>query len=391
MASSGNIQPASDTLDAEERARLSRLIFWGFILRAGVALLLEWTNLSERFAPDEQTYRWSGFGLAQYWAGKTYFRPTVFSSDQPLGYFYINGVFSYVFGRTEIPLKLLNAFIGANSCRYAFYIARALFGREVAARTATLFTFFPSLVLWSALNIRDVWVIWLILFISWKSLQVVRGYSALATVHVLVGIFALTYFRDYLFYIVAIPPVAAFLIGGRGSIGRNFLITLGAALGIVYLVQQGAAQRAEFHMSFEVLSQTRQNMAFGGSAFGQDVDISTPGKALAFLPVGIAYFLFAPFPWQITSLLKAFSLPEMILMYGLVPAMVRGAQYAIRERFRECLQVLLLTLLLTVSYALGEGNVGTLYRHRAQVVTFYLMFGAVGLELKRARAAERAA
>ena len=55
-----------------------------------------------------------------------------------------------------------------------------------------------------------------------------------------------------------------------------------------------------------------------------------------------------------------------------------------RHHFREALQVLLLTALLTVSYALGEGNVGTLYRHRAQAILFYLMFAGVGLELKRA-------
>jgi len=44
--------------------------------------------------------------------------------------------------------------------------------------------------------------------------------------------------------------------------------------------------------------------------------------------------------------------------------------------------VLLLTGLLTVSYSLGEGNVGTLYRHRAQVLGFFLVFAAVGKELR---------
>jgi hypothetical protein len=127
-------------------------------------------------------------------------------------------------------------------------------------------------------------------------------------------------------------------------------------------------------------------MATGGSAFQDNVDISTPGRALAFLPVGIAYFLFSPFPWQMTSTLKLFSLPEMLLIYALTPAMLSGIRHALRTRFREALQILLLTALLTVSYALGEGNVGTLYRHRAQAILFYLTFGAAGLELRRQRA-----
>ena len=58
---------------------------------------------------------------------------------------------------------------------------------------------------------------------------------------------------------------------------------------------------------------------------------------------------------------------------------------ASRSASASALQILLLTGLLTVSYALGEGNVGTLYRHRAQAIAFYLMFAAVGLELAAPR------
>jgi hypothetical protein len=263
-------------------------------------------------------------------------------------------------------------------------MARELFGKATGRRAATLFAFFPSLVLWSALNIRDVWVILLILLISWKSLQVVRGYSASAIVTLLLSIAALTTLRDYLFFVVALPPVVALVIGRRGNVVRNFVVASIAALGVLLLIQQGtAAGRAESHMSLETMSRVRQGMASGGSAFGENVDISTPAKALAFLPLGVAYFLFSPFPWQITSFLKAFSIPEMLLTYYLTPSLVRGIRYAVTQRFRECLQILLLTALLTVSYALGEGNVGTLYRHRAQAIGFYLMFAAVGLELRR--------
>ena len=144
-------------------------------------------------------------------------------------------------------------------------------------------------------------------------------------------------------------------------------------------------------MSLEAISKLRQDMATGASAFAEDVDVSTPGKAVAFLPIGIAYFLLSPFPWQITSPLEVLSLPEMLLIYGLVPAMIRGVRHIVRVQFRESLQMLLLTSLLTISYALGEGNVGTLYRHRAQAIGFYLIFASVGLELARSRTIQRAA
>jgi 4-amino-4-deoxy-L-arabinose transferase-like glycosyltransferase len=307
-----------------------------------------------------------------------------------LGYFYLNAFFYYVFGKTDVPIKLANSFVGAVCIIYVYRLARALFGDAVARRVTQFYAFFPSLVLWSALNIRDVWVVFLILLVSWKSLEVVRGFSLFSMLAVLAGLYAITHFRDYLFYVAALPPIVAFLIGQRGRVERNFVVALIAGVGLLFLMQQGVADRAEKHMSLETLGQHRRNLATGGSAFAEETDISTPGKAAAFLPLGIAYFLFSPFPWQITSLLKLFSLPEMLLVYRYTPAALRGLRYIVRHRFREALQVLLLTAFLTVSYSLGEGNVGTLYRHRAQVMVFYLLFAAVGVEV-RSRQVPRAA
>ena len=375
----------------QDNSVLRPLMVYGFLIRAAVALLLEYTGFAVRFAPDEETYATAGWQMALFWQGDILVKPWRFNTDQPLGYFYLNAFFFYVFGKTEIPIKLLNCLAGVLACRYLFFVTRDLFGSATARRAATLFAFFPSLVLWSSLNIRDVWVILLILFVSWKSLQILKGYSSLALAQLLIAILILSTLRDYLFFVVSLPPIVALVIGRRGHVARNFVMATVAAVAVILLVQQGAASgRAESHMSLETMSRVRQQMATGGSAFGEDVDISTPGKALAFLPLGLAYFLFSPFPWQITSFLKTFSLPEMLVIYYLTPAVARGIRYAVRERFRESLQILLLTGLLTVSYALGEGNVGTLYRHRAQAIGFYLMFAAVGLELRRRPLAARA-
>jgi hypothetical protein len=141
-------------------------------------------------------------------------------------------------------------------------------------------------------------------------------------------------------------------------------------------------------VSLEVVSQTRAALSSEGeSAIERGADVSTPAAALAFLPVGLLYFFFSPFPWTITSPLKALSVPEMLLVYRLTLPAARGLAAAVRTRFRESLVLLLLTAFLTVTYAIGEGNVGTLYRHRAQTIPFYLIFAAFGLERARRTAA----
>ena len=37
----------------------------------------------------------------------------------------------------------------------------------------------------------------------------------------------------------------------------------------------------------------------------------------------------------------------------------------------------------TFGYAIGQGNVGTLYRHKGQVFGFYYAFAAIGMENRR--------
>jgi hypothetical protein len=378
--------PAPDLTPAEDARFLRQLVLWAFVIRAVAALLLHWTGYSTLLAPDETTYASYGRRLALFWTGDNLIKPARFETDDPLAYFYMNAVSYYLFGATQLPLKLANALVGAITCRYVFLLAQQLFGGSVARRTARLVQLFPSLVLWSAVNIRDVWVIFLVVFISWKSLQLSQGYSRLALGQFALALFLLSRFRDYLFLVVSVPPVVALLIGNRGNLVRNFLVSSAAALAVVLLLQSGAmGARTQGQLSLEAMSEIRRDMATGGSAFEREADISTPGKALAFLPVGLAYFLFSPFPWQITSLLKLFSIPEMLILYYLTPSIIRGIRHAIRQRFRESFQLLLLTTLLTVSYALGSGNVGTLYRHRAQAISFYLMFGAAGLEVARQR------
>jgi hypothetical protein len=48
------------------------------------------------------------------------------------------------------------------------------------------------------------------------------------------------------------------------------------------------------------------------------MSISTPAGAALYLPIGVANFLFSPFPWRINSWRQIMALPEAFLTYWLV-------------------------------------------------------------------------
>ena len=142
--------------------------------------------------------------------------------------------------------------------------------------------------------------------------------------------------------------------------------------------------------SLSSLDRARRELAFGASAYQGDADISTPTTALSFLPIGLGYFLLAPAPWQVWNTRQLLALPEMLAWYAVLPQVVAGFLIAIRRRFGAALPLASFALFGTLSYALVESNLGTAYRHRAQVLVLFLVFGAIGLAERKAAASQRA-
>ncbi|HKG15789.1 MAG TPA: hypothetical protein VKB12_20880, partial [Pyrinomonadaceae bacterium] len=60
-------------------------------------------------------------------------------------------------------------------------------------------------------------------------------------------------------------------------------------------------------------------------------------------------------------------------------------------RLRQALPILIFTSMLTLAYSIFQGNVGTAYRQRSQILVFYFIFVAVGAVLFKERREERAA
>jgi hypothetical protein len=95
--------------------------------------------------------------------------------------------------------------------------------------------------------------------------------------------------------------------------------------------------------------------------------------------------MLAPFPWEAVSLRQAITLPEVLVWWGMIPLMVYGLWWTVKNKLRTALPVMIFTLMLTLAYSIFQGNVGTAYRQRTQIQVFLFIFIAVGLQLRRER------
>jgi hypothetical protein len=368
----------------------ARALLWIFLaavaVRAGVSILVEYGASFGFFALDDRRYAMLGFELARFWAGEA---PYPNDLRDPIGYYVWNALIYTVVGYVPLAPALANAVIGGLGVLLTHSLAREMAGPRAARYAALLAAFWPSLVLWSSLNLKDSMAILAILLLL-RGAQRMQGRPSLfAIAQGALGFLILSQLREYLVLVSAFAVVLAWVLPRL----KASPLAVGALLiaGAVLLPSLGPVQELVEESSLESLDQLRHQLAIGGSAYHEAADVSGPGGALRFLPIGLVYFLLAPAPWQLFNARQLLTLPEMLVWYALLPQVVMGFAIAMRQRFSAALPIATFSLFATLSYALVEGNLGTAYRHRAQVLVLFLIFGAVGLARRReARLAGRA-
>jgi len=194
---------------------------------------------------------------------------------------------------------------------------------------------------------------------------------------------------------LSVAIAGAFVMGMQKvtakNFARQFIIMILLGLSLTYLgITRYANVQLENYVSLERVQRSRSNAAMSAqSGFGRDVDVSTTEGALSTIPVGLLYLLFAPFPWQLTSLRQSITLPEMIIWWASFPLLILGLWFSIKYRLRQISPILIFTLMLSLAYSVFQGNVGTAYRQRAQLLVFYFIFVAVGYVLLLEKREER--
>jgi hypothetical protein len=376
----------------EEKTFLFRLFLIALIARIGVGTIIYLGNLQEFFGGDANTYHLFGESLNQSWHGDDYhssrYMAFIQSGAGAWGMLYIVAGVYEVLGANMYAIQLINASVGASTAIVVYYTSHSLFNNaRVAKLAALLVAFFPSLVLWSSQALKDALII---LALSLCILATIRLMEKITVPYILVlgvclaGLLSL---RFYIFYMMAAAVAGSFVIGMKSADARSFLQRF-VAIGLIGMaftwfgVIRFAAVQFEKYGNLQMIQMSRIDQARNAtSGFGKDVDVQTTEGALTVIPLGLLYLLFAPFPWQLASLRQSIALPEMLIWWAAFPLLVLGWWYALKHRLRQVAPIVLFTTMLTLAYAVFQGNVGTAYRQRSQLLVFYFIFVAVGAVL----------
>ena len=381
----------------DDREFLQQVFIGALLVRLALGLVIYVLGWQGFFGGDAYQYDYFGHELAMVWNGwELRTASAVLREVNGYGMIWLVGAIYWALGRNMLAVQFFNGALGAASVIMIYLCALQVFQNVRVARVSALFVaFYPSLVLWSSQGLKDGPIVFLLVAGMLATLKLRERMSA-AYLALLVGaLLCLLTLRFYVFYMMAAAVTGALLMGmGKGSsrsLVKQFILL--AAIGLI-LTYFGAVRTAstqfETYGNLEKVQRTRQYLATSAkSGFGQDLDVSTAGGALTAIPLGMAYLLFAPFPWQLASLRQSITLPEMLVWWASFPLLVTGAWFTLRHRLRQALPILIFTAMLTLAYSIFQGNVGTAYRQRSQLLVFYFIFVAVGFVLMRERREDR--
>ena len=382
-------------LPADEGAALARIYVWTLALRVALACFLNvyagQTTFAVMFWGDSATYDDGGWLMSLQWDGQGLLNPYYSGKVSGWGFFYLISSIYYVFGHNQLLAQFVNATIGALTVIVIYAIAKDLFDVDVAQWAGRFMAFFPQMIFWSGAIYKDPAIMLCIALCMYAVLKLNHEFTVRYVVLFVGASLALMTLRFYVFYFVAFATMGTFVLSQRrgvaGSIG-SYLVLIAVFIGAFsFAARQETVEQQRSYFTLERLQITRSDQVmWGQSAYAPKADVSTTQGVISVLPVGLAYLLFAPFPWAVHNLRQALTVPETIVWYALMPALVRGLLYTIRTRFRPALPILVFAASLTCAYAVFQGNVGTAYRQRTQVTMFYFILMAAGVvERRRAR------
>lgn len=386
--------------NSDDAVFLTRVFLLGLCLRLLLGIFIESSGLLKFFGGDSLQYDEMGSAIVRYWYG-------IGDPDHPLtvtaistrgagwGMNYLVAIIYLIYGQSMFIAQTFCSVVGAATAPMIYWCAKMVYGNRRVARLSALFiAFFPTYIIWSGQLLKDGPMVFLLAVAVAMVMLLQRRLSLIPVACLIFALFGILSIRFYIFYMIAAAAVGALIIGTRLSIisvVRGGLATCVLGLILTYMgVTQTAAVNLEDH-SYEKLEAGRQFAAKeANSGYGRENDLSTVDGVLTALPVGLAYLILAPFPWQIQNFRQAITMPEMMIWWCLLPFLVKGIRYTIKHRLFDSASMLLFSFMLTIAYALFQNNIGTAYRHRTQIQIFLFIFIAVGWVLEKERREDNA-
>jgi len=387
----------------EEARFLRRLYSWSFATRVSIGLLGWFATrfINIPLLQDAVYYETVAAGVANDWLHGRHavWLQEARPHDPYLMVVMLACCYTLTLGTRSFPLLIIvYSSVTSFMPKYVFLIGRQLGASpSSAAKGAWLVALLPAFAFWSGALYKEGLVLLILAIIVYHAMLLQTGWRGRSLGILVAGITGLLFLRFYLSIIVAGTVGLGLCMGHSrpGQPARGHLVLIRQAILVLLFVAGLTAFRfTEIAKvipadSGELLGQiqlSRYDLALTNSGYLGSTEMSTPGEAIRFLPLGLSHFLAVPFPWQFGSLRQNLAIPDTLIMVLLYPLILVGMLRGMQRNAQGTLLLVGISVALCCLYALLISNIGAAYRLRIQVWMLWCPFVGIGLSRPRVSA-----
>ncbi|MGB3752430.1 MAG: hypothetical protein WA954_00855 [Parerythrobacter sp.] len=295
-------------------------------------------------------------------------------------------------GKSELAVQFANCFANIVGCIALAKTTEMVWNKTVAYRVLIFLVLFPTLILYSAVTLRESFIFMLFSLGMYYFLRAFKTKSFFYLTLSVFSLFAASAFHGGMLFAV-FGLLGGMLFSGQSVRYRWIVVTRMTRVAVVLLLfvglyaYIGTLELNKFGSLAEVDTETVasivESRAQGGSAYLEGLPIGSPIDLLWQAPVRIFYFMFSPLPWDISTPAHLFGLLDVIFWFYLTYNCVRFR----RVIFQNRMAVILLSVLvvLSLAFAFGTSNFGTAMRHRTKFVPILFVIAGPALVARRRR------
>ena len=364
---------------------LQFVLAFAFLVRLGAALLHFYIaplpdGISDATSFENTAWIWASGGLSEI-LGE-------FRGANSHFYSFLISFLYLITDRSPLMIQSVSVLAGVIVVFFTWLLAKELWGKQhIALHAAWWMALFPTVVMYAALTMREVFVVLTLTCGLWLTvLWVHSGYYRYVLGALI--IFSLgVFFHGGMTVSVA---VLAVLLGWKELRSwffalSNFRLHVIGSFAMIILVFGtvglfwGGVDIPKLGGIHEIFSSERWMAVMSSKTYGTASypDWTLPASGLDLIwavPVRISYFLFSPFVWDISRAAHLVGLADAILYMVLVYSLWHNRSVIWSDPAARAVVLILLALIIT--YAVGTGNFGTGLRHRAKLVVVFVVLAA---------------
>ncbi len=314
-----------------------------------------------------------------------------FEDGAPWVYSNLSSLIYAVFGRSPLILQSISVLAGVYCVVLAWKLSIEVWGvRSAAKKSAWLIAIYPILILYSSLTMREVFITLLLLYamlhvVLWvKTRKNINAFIALIAFslqiffHPGMAVGGVLFMGLLLLYSIK-RFFVSFII--NSSINkRSFLIIIASLLFGLYIsihITSLAALDGIGYSSWlrvDVLVERASIMQTGAAAYPSWLIADTPMQFLLLLVPKLFYFLFSPFPWDISKFSHILGLLDGVVFMMLFLSIYNHRKYI--KSNPQAFILLVFVIFLSLIFSIAVGNFGTGLRHRSKILPLVIVIAA---------------